>query len=300
MSEQTYALSAEAAEMYESTFVPALFGAWARRLVDTVAPAPGTSVLDVACGTGVVARTAADRVAPAGGEERAREPRSSGQAGPAGGEERACEPRSSGQAGPAGTVVGLDRNEAMLAVARRLRPDLRWQQGDAAALPFDAGSFDLVVSQAGLMFFDDRVAALREMGRVAGAGGRVAVQVPGRLSGSPGYVALTDVVARHAGRDVVDLLGAYFAVGDPDLLGGLFRAAGLRIDRFDTWLGATRLDSIDTFLAVELLPIAERIDPAARERIVAECHGALAGFLDPAGAVAAPIEVHLITARSGG
>jgi SAM-dependent methyltransferase len=282
MSEQTYALSAEAAEMYESTFVPALFGAWARRLVDTVAPAPGTSVLDVACGTGVVARTAADRVAPAGGEERAREP------------------RSSGQAGPAGTVVGLDRNEAMLAVARRLRPDLRWQQGDAAALPFDAGSFDLVVSQAGLMFFDDRVAALREMGRVAGAGGRVAVQVPGRLSGSPGYVALTDVVARHAGQDVVDVLGAYFAVGDPDLLGGLFRAAGLRIDRFDTWLGATRLDSIDTFLAVELLPIAERIDPAVRDRIVAECHGALAGFLDPAGAVAAPIEVHLITARPVG
>jgi len=263
MSEQTYVLSAEAAEMYESTFVPALFGAWAQRLVDTVAPAPGASVLDVACGTGVVARTAAGRVAPSG------------------------------------TVVGVDRNEAMLAVARRLRPDLGWQQGDAGALPFDAGSFDLVLSQAGLMFFDDRVAALREMGRVAGAGGRVAVQLPGRLSGSPGYVALTEVVARHAGPDVLDLLGAYFAVGDPDQLGGLFRAAGLRIDRFDTWLGATRLDSIDTFLAVELLPIAERVDPAVRDRIVADCRHALAGFIDPAGAIAAPIEVHLITARLG-
>jgi hypothetical protein len=148
------------------------------------------------------------------------------------------------------------------------------------------------------MFFDDRVAALREMGRVTGVDGRVAVQVPGRLAGSPGYVALTQSVARHAGPDVVGLLGAYFDVGEPDLLAGMFSAAGLHIDRFETWVGATRLDSIDTFLAVELLPLADRVDQGVREKIVDDCHTTLAPFTDPTGAIAAPIEVHLITAHS--
>lgn len=261
MTGENYALSARAAELYESTFVPALFGAWAQRLVTTAGVTSGESVLDVACGTGVVARTAAERT------------------------------------GPRGAVVGLDRNEAMLDVARRLRPDLRWQAGDACALPFPEGSFDVVLSQAGLMFFGDRVRALREMGRVAGVDGRIAVQVPGRLARSPGYLALTETVARHASPDVSDLLSGYFAVGEPDLLLGLFGSAGLRVDGFDTWVGATRLDSIDTFLAVELLPIADRVDQAVRDRIVADCRTTLGRFVDPTGGIAAPIEVHLITAR---
>jgi SAM-dependent methyltransferase len=217
-------------------------------------------VLDVACGTGVVARTAADRIG-------------------------------------ATAVAGLDLNPAMLAVARRIRPDLRWQVGDAHALPFGDGAFDLVLSQAALMFLGDRTAALREMGRVAGPRGRVLVQVPGRLAASPGYLALTEVVARHAGPAARDLIGAYFAVGEPDLLRRLFDAAGLRIDRFTSRLGATRLASIDTFLAAELLPFADRWDRAVRDRAVEDCRTALAPFVDAAGTVAAPLEVHLIEAR---
>jgi ubiquinone/menaquinone biosynthesis C-methylase UbiE len=49
--------------------------------------------------------------------------------------------------------VGVDLNEAMLTVARRVRPDLEWQQGDVAALPFPDGSFDVVLCQMALMFF---------------------------------------------------------------------------------------------------------------------------------------------------
>jgi SAM-dependent methyltransferase len=259
MPEQTYRLSAEAAEFYESTFVPALFAGWAARLVDAAGVTPGESVLDVACGTGVVARAAAGRAV---------------------------------------RCAGLDANEAMLAVARRLRPDLQWHLGDAGALPFGDGSFDVVLSQAALMFFGDRAAALREMGRVAGVDGRVAIQVPGRLAHSPGYLALTGSVARHAGPEMVALLGAYFDVGEPDLLTSLFAAAGLHIDRFETWSGATRLDSVDTFLAVELLPLAGRVDRAVRERIIAECRRTLAPFTGPTGAIAAPIEVHLIMAHN--
>jgi hypothetical protein len=107
------------------------------------------------------------------------------------------------------------------------------------------------------------------------------------LAGSPGYLALTEVVARPGEPDALDLLGAYFAVGEPDLLTSLFRAAGLRIDRFHTWLGATRLDSVETFVAVELLPMLDTVDPATRDRIVQDCHTALAPFVDPAGGAAA-------------
>jgi SAM-dependent methyltransferase len=220
-------------------------------------------VLDVACGSGVVARTAADRL------------------------------------GADAAVVGLDRNAAMLAVAQRLRPAVRWVRADAVALPFDDGAFDAVLCQAALMFFADRVGALAEMGRVAGPAGRVVIQVPGRLTHSAGYLALVEVVARHAGgQEALDLLGGYFAVGEPDLLHQLFTAAGLRIDRFETWTGATRLDSVETFLDVELLPIAGTVDEPTRQRIAADGRCALAEFVDSTGAVAAPIEVHLVSART--
>src|SRR5262245_18402472 len=99
-TQETFQLTAEMAEAYEAQFVPAFFAQWAPRLLDAAAVRIGQRVLDVACGTGIVARLAASRV------------------------------------GDSGAVVGLDLNEAMLAVARRIRPDLTWRQGSAEALPF--------------------------------------------------------------------------------------------------------------------------------------------------------------------
>ncbi|WP_127503383.1 class I SAM-dependent methyltransferase [Actinoplanes solisilvae] len=249
----TYALPADAAEFYESTFVPALFAGWARRLIEAVAPAVDETMLDVACGTGAVA----------------------------------C-------ASTAGRVTGLDLNPAMLAIARRKRPDLDWQLGDALELPFADGAFDVVVSQAALMFFPDRVGVLREMARV---GGRLGLQVPGRLAASPGYVALTEVVARHAGPAVAAVIGAYFNVGDPALLTDLCTRAGWHIDHFTTWMSATHLPTLDTFLHAELLPVSGHVDAATHARIVADCRVVLAPYLAADGSVSAPLEVQLITAR---
>lgn len=259
--EKRYALSDEAAETYEQLFVPALFGRWARRLVELPAVASARSLLDVGCGTGVVARTAADRP------------------------------------GAWGAVTGVDPNPSMLAVAALIRPDLRWVEGRAEALPFGAGEFDVAASQAALMFFDDQVAALREMGRVAGT---VVVQVPGRLARSAGYLALTEAVAGHAGPAVAELLTSYFSVGEPELLESLFADAGLRIEQFVSRQSATRLPSIDTLLAVELLPLADAVTADVRDRITADCQEALRPFTEPGGAVAAPIEVHLVVAHARG
>jgi len=259
MTDETYLLSAQAAEFYEATFVPALFQDWARRLVAFADPAPGRRVLDVACGTGAVARELAAHVGP-------------------------------------DSVTGIDLNPAMLAVARRVEPRVTWREGDAAALPFPDSSFDLVVSQAALMFFPDRVAALREMARVST--GAIIVQVPGRMSHSAGYTALARAVRRHAGDHAVDLLSAYFAVGDPPQLRELLTSAGLSVERFETWTGATRLPSLDEFLAVELLPIADEIGPEVMARLTADAAIELAPFIEEH-AIAAPIEVHLVAARRG-
>ena len=69
-SVETFQLSVEAAEVYESQFVPALFAEWAPHLVEAGGVAPGQAVLDVACGTGVVARTAADPTSSGAGATR--------------------------------------------------------------------------------------------------------------------------------------------------------------------------------------------------------------------------------------
>ena len=128
-------------------------------------------VLDVACGTGIVARTAADLV------------------------------------GPTGTVVGLDVNEAMLTVAGRVRPDIEWRQGDAAALPFADGAFDAVLCQMALMFFADRPTAHRRDGA-----GRVAAAARWRSSSpAPSTTRLTfrpfvELAGRIAGPEAMSLL----------------------------------------------------------------------------------------------
>lgn len=260
----TYRLSRDAAQFYESTFVPALFAGWAARLADAAALAPGQSVLDVACGTGVVGRTVAARL------------------------------------NHRGRVVGVDLNPAMLAVARRADPRVTWQDGDAAALPFGDGEFDRTLCQAALMFFPEPITALREMRRVTRPGGRVVVQVPGRLARSPGYLALAGAVTAQAGPDAASLLGSYFTVGDPGLLTGLISQAGLTVDTVDTWTSATRLDSVDTFLDAELLPLADTVTPDTRARLRAGASTALLPFTDPQGGIAAPLETHLVTAHRAG
>ena len=155
--------SSDAATGYQDTLVPALMEEWAPRVADAAGIRPGDRVLDVACGTGVLAAEAARR------------------------------------AGPTGAVTGLDLSPEMLAVAARLHPTVEWRRGSGDALPFPDGSFDAVVSQFGLMFFPDQVAGLREMRRVLVPGGRLAVAVWASLADTPAYAAETDLVERRAG-----------------------------------------------------------------------------------------------------
>ena len=148
---ETFQIPLETAEIYESKFVPALFADWAPHVIDMGDVTAGQSVLDVACGTGIVARTAAKRV------------------------------------GPNGRVVGVDLNQAMLTVAERVCPRLEFRLADVTALPFENATFDVVLCQMALMFFPDRPAAIREMGRVVKPAGTVVIMVPSSLDAQPAY-----------------------------------------------------------------------------------------------------------------
>lgn len=207
-STETFQLSEAAAAAYESRLVPRLFAKWAPPLVAAAEVVPGQTVLDVGCGTGIVAREAAERM------------------------------------GGRGTVVGVDLNPNMLAVAQRMQPAIEWRQGDAMSLPFQANSFDVVLSQAVLMFLPDPVQALREMARVARPTGRVGVQVWASLEAQPAYGPFVAVAARHAGPEATDLLGSYWSLGDLEHLTALFHAAGLAVSAAYTRSEVASFDSV--------------------------------------------------------
>ena len=187
------AYAGTAPENYQRYFVPAIGRPLADALVDLAGVRAGQRVLDVACGTGVVARVAAERV------------------------------------GAAGLVAGVDINPGMLAVARSTPAGggpVTWHEAPADALPFPDGSFDVVLCQLGLQFFPDRLAALREMRRVLAPAGRALVLVPGPAPEI--FVILEEALAAHYTPDVAAFVQVVFSLHEPGELRGLMTEAGFR------------------------------------------------------------------------
>jgi ubiquinone/menaquinone biosynthesis C-methylase UbiE len=228
------------AETYESYMVPTLFAPWASHLVQTANPQPGERVLDVACGTGVIARHVAPRV------------------------------------GSNGWVSGLDLNPNMLAVARAAAEReglvIEWREGWAEKLPFPDGSFDLVLCQFALMFFADRYAALNEMHRVLTNGGRITLSVWQGLDLHPFYQTLHDVIQQRLEMSGVQDI---FALGDADELRTLLTEAGFRHVEIEPVSMIARFPDPERFLAGEIdvdtaaIPSMQHLDAQARQAITA-------------------------------
>lgn len=262
-------VAGSAAAHYQRHLVPAMFAPWAPVLADLAGLQPGERVLDVACGTGVVARLAAARV------------------------------------GAAGRVAGLDLNAGMLAVARALPrvagAPTAWCQADALALPLREATFDVVLCQQGLQQVPDRVAALREMRRVLDGPGRLAVSVWGSIERSPGMAALATALERHVGAAAGANRRAPFALGDARELLRLIDAAGFRDVAVRTVVGTARFPSPEQFaedqLAATPLSTLGALSTQAREAVAREVRAALQSYLDDYG-LAFPMEAHLVLAHT--
>lgn len=206
------------AQAYESYFVPAIFARWAPVLIGHARPFPGERVLDVACGTGIVART----IAP--------------------------------QVGSHGRVVGADLNKAMLEVARELAAPagtpIEWVECDACDLPYES-EFDLVLCQQGLQFFDDAGAAARSMWRVLKPAGRAVASVWDSLEHHPVYHAIYESQARHLGLPIAGVARP-FGFDGPTRLRHLFTEAGFQRVEVTTESRDVSFPSIDQFVALTL------------------------------------------------
>ena len=187
----------------------------------------------------------------------------------------------------------------MLAVARQKAPGITWRRGTAESLPFADHAFDRVVSQFGLMFFDDPVQALAEMARVTRPGGRIAVAVWAGLDATPGYAAVADMLDALFGAEIALAIQAPYALGDPQKLLALFRQAGLGHATLDTLPGQARFASIDAWLYTDIRgwTLADIIDDAGYARLREAAPAWLSRFELPDGAVAFDAPAHVVTVR---
>jgi ubiquinone/menaquinone biosynthesis C-methylase UbiE len=179
---------------YQGFLVPGMFSPFATRLIADLEIERGSAVLDVACGTGVVTRLAAQAT------------------------------------GITGTVTGVDIGPAMLAVARSqsAEPDsapITYLAGSALDLPLADRSFDFATCHHGFQFFPDRVAAARELQRVLRPGGRVAIACWTRLEETPVFRSIRDSLQVHVSEEAGQMMNSPFSVPAAEL-SALLETAG--------------------------------------------------------------------------
>lgn len=267
--DEQWHLTAEAAERYERCVARYILGPWAPLLVDAARLAAGERVLDVACGTGIVARIAAQRV------------------------------------GPAGQVVGVDLNPGMIAVARSLPAPvgapIEWLERSALDLRLTDASVDVVLCQQGLQFFPDKALAMQEMRRVLVHGGRLALSVWSSVG--PYNSAVAEALARFLSSEVAVRFNASRQVPTREELQRLATKAGfsdveVRVSRIDTHLPQLDQFALDHLAATPVAPVVAATDPATRERIGASVMEQLQRYADGDG-VTYPEDTHVLTAQAG-
>jgi ubiquinone/menaquinone biosynthesis C-methylase UbiE len=261
-----FQVSGNAAELYERYAVPYVLGPWAPELVELAALQRGDRVLDLACGTGVVARLAAPRV------------------------------------GTTGQVIGMDLNAGMLAVARTLPvpsgAPIEWVEGNAMAMELPDASVDVILCQQGLQFFPEKLSPLREMHRVLAPGGRVLLSV--WKSAGPYNTAVGDALEGHVNLETATKYRANRRVPDAQDLHGLLVEAGFRNVRVRPSTMTIRLPPIEQFVLCHLSasPVAGAVaalTATERAALADEIRMALHAYAEGDG-VAVPDETNIAIA----
>ncbi|MDU8942479.1 class I SAM-dependent methyltransferase [Ovoidimarina sediminis] len=256
----------EAGRGYEALFVPALFAPWTHHLIRGARAAEGQSVLDVACGSGVLARDVRSRT------------------------------------GPAGRVVGLDPAPGMIAAASEIEPGIEWVSGAVEDLPFEDGTFDCVVSQFGMMFFQDKAKAASEMRRVIKPGGHLAVAVWNSLDSNPAYNDIIAVLDERVSTEAGDALRLPYSLGDADAAVSVFEGAGFEAAAFETRTEQARFPTSRTMVEAELrgwLPLfGITLSEEKIAEVLVQSDSRLAAYASGNGEAVFPTSAHIITAKA--
>ena len=255
----------QAGRGYEELFVPALFEPWTKHLVDGAGVAEGSHVLDIACGSGVLARHALAR------------------------------------SGQIGRVVGVDPAPGMLAAAKEVEPGIEWRLGSAEALDLDDDEFDCVVSQFGMMFFQDLQKAASEMFRVLKPGGGLAIAVWNSIENNPAYGDIIAVLDEQVSTAAGDALRLPYTLGDPDKVTGVVAQAGFTDIKVETRVEQARFPTSRTMVEAELrgwLPLFDiNLSEETIADVLAKSDGRLSKYATQSGEAVFPTSGHIVTAH---
>lgn len=226
-------------ENYERYFVPTIGEPLAHDLIEIARLDHGERVLDVACGTGIVARLASQKV------------------------------------GAAGTAAGLDVNPGMLAVARATSPPgmaVDWREASAEGMPFSDASFDAVLCQMGIQFIPDKLSALKEMRRVLTPGGRLVLNVPGPIP--PLFKIFQEALARDISATAASFVSQVFLLHDEQEIRQLLNEAAFKDIAIQAVIKELPLPEPEKFLwqYVYSTPLAGALAGASDEALSSLAH----------------------------
>ena len=254
----------ELVRVHEQYLVPAVYAQWAAKVAELAEIELGHHVLDVACGTGTLARAAY------------------------------------WETGLAGKVCGLDASEKMLESAQRRSRSIDWYRGDATALPFESGHFDRVMCQFALMFIVNRVAAIKEMLRVCRPDGQVVVAIWGALQAGGAYAELIKVAAEVAGINAANRLSLPWALGTPGVMDALLLSTGIEEYECHERIGQACYPSMRAFVEAHLRLAGEydRLNDNSLRQFMAVAEKRLRSFMTPGGQLIAHMDAKIFRLRA--
>ena len=257
---ETGQVSEDAAKIYEEVYVPALFQEWCPLVLEAANVKSGHQVIDVACGTGALAIAVSEYV------------------------------------GPKGATVGIDINDGMLNIARSRSSSVEWLNAPAEALPFNDGQFNCVVSQFGLMYFENQASAIREMMRVLQQDGLLAVVVWDKLANNPGLAAEERLCQQVFGQEVDE---TPYRLGDKGALENLFKSAGVNDTQITTHERTARFDSIESWIytGAKGWTQDDALSDDQLKLLLKTAEEKLTSYRTTRGAVAFPTSAHIVVVR---
>ena len=255
----------EAGRGYENLFVPALFAQWTKHLIEAAGIREGSHVLDIACGTGVLARHALSIT------------------------------------GPSGRVVGVDPAPGMLAAAKEIEPSIDWVLCGAESLELDDETVDSVISQFGMMFFQDRQKSAKEMFRVLKPGGSLAIAVWNSVEKNPVYADIISVLQEQVGTAAADALRLPYSLGNADEVTAVLGDIGFSGISVETKVELARFPSSRHMVEAELrgwLPLFDIfLEETKINGVLIESDRTLSKYAVSSGEAVFPTSAHVITAQ---